>query len=160
MYDETVSTGLQQESKTRRKCSLLYLMMGRTKGASIYDKQTVRRDRENDTSIVRETTRHKVQGAKNRRSERVKTGGLAHRGQDEGTRCKTKKTVSVMLRYINPCYRIRSPDAGERGKGKRMVEGKAGRDFWGKRKVGGWVPVDSPRSSGWKTSGDTMCQYR
>jgi len=28
MYDETVSTDLQQESKTRRKCSLLYLMMG------------------------------------------------------------------------------------------------------------------------------------
>ena len=53
MCDGTVSIDLQQGSKTRGECSLLYVMMGwmreSTKGGSVYDKETERGDGQNST---------------------------------------------------------------------------------------------------------------
>jgi len=62
MYEETLSIGLQQESKTGHEGSL-YVMwdVWGDEGGFMYETSKQRHDRYNDTTIIREATRHKMQ---------------------------------------------------------------------------------------------------
>lgn len=99
-----------EKSKTGRECSLLYVMWVGCgdEGAFTYETSRLRHDRQNDTKIIREATRRKVQkgvGGGVRAGDQYKSegggGGSGNREQEERTK-HTKQNENCECDIGNP----------------------------------------------------------